>query len=256
MEYDESRPYQAGDDIRSLDWRVTARTGKPHTKLFREERERPVYAAIDASRSMYFATQGVFKVVQAARAAALLSWKAHASGDRIGGFVFGETEHHEVIPKAGEVGVLRLLKTITTAAPPSDENRSQESALAAAMPRVRRVVRPGGLVFILSDFARFDDDIASEIATLGAHADVVLVHVHDPIEFELPAMPTDCRVSDGQSRFRLALASTGLREQYNSERQLLRETLESFARSNRMLMASLSTIDDPLKQLQRALARS
>ena len=88
MEYDESRPYQAGDDIRTLDWLVTARTGKPHTKLFREERERPVIVAVDYRPAMFFATQGSFKSVQAARCAALLAWRAAQQGDRLGGFIF------------------------------------------------------------------------------------------------------------------------------------------------------------------------
>ena len=88
MEFDESRPYQPGDDPRSIDWRVTARSTEAYTKLFREERERPVLVVVDLSSSMHFATRGAYKSVVASRAAALLSWAAHHRGDRLGGLIF------------------------------------------------------------------------------------------------------------------------------------------------------------------------
>ena len=101
MEFDESRPYQPGDDPRSIDWRVTARSTTAYTKLFREERERPVLIAVDLRSNMHFATQGCFKSVNASRAAALLSWAAHHRGDRLGGLIFGDTTHRELKPRLG-----------------------------------------------------------------------------------------------------------------------------------------------------------
>jgi uncharacterized protein (DUF58 family) len=117
MEYDESRPYQPGDDIRQLDWRVTARTGKPHTKLFREERERPVFICVDYRRAMFFATKGVFKAVQAARLAALLAWRAQQQGDRVGGLVFADAIHHELPPRRNRTATLQWLKLLADTAP-------------------------------------------------------------------------------------------------------------------------------------------
>ena len=90
MEFDETRIYQPGDDIRSIDWRVTARSDKTHTKVYREERERPVFISVDYRPTMAFATRGVFKSVQAAKIAGLLAWSAQANGDRIGGQIFNE----------------------------------------------------------------------------------------------------------------------------------------------------------------------
>jgi uncharacterized protein (DUF58 family) len=95
MEFDEARQYQPGDDVRTLDWRVTARTGKPHTKLFREERERAVLAWVDMRPTMFFATRGAFKSVIAARAAALIAWSTNQQGDRLGSLVFNADNHHE-----------------------------------------------------------------------------------------------------------------------------------------------------------------
>ena len=92
-----------------MDWRVTARTGKPHTKVFREERNRPVFVWLDLRRPMLFATRGAFKAVRAAEIAALVAWSAVANGDRLGGLVFSETEHHELRPALGARAALRLL---------------------------------------------------------------------------------------------------------------------------------------------------
>ncbi|MCY3731458.1 MAG: DUF58 domain-containing protein, partial [Rhodospirillaceae bacterium] len=101
VEFDESRPYEPGDDLRHMDWRVTARTGKPHTKVFREERDRPVILWLDLRRPMLFATRGAYKAVRAAQTAALVAWSAVANGDRLGGLVFSEREHVELRPRLG-----------------------------------------------------------------------------------------------------------------------------------------------------------
>ncbi|MDD5114985.1 MAG: DUF58 domain-containing protein, partial [Methylobacter sp.] len=105
MEFDETRLYQPGDDIRSIDWRVTARTGKTHTKLFREERERPVFIAVDDRAAMHFATRGVFKSVLAAKLAGLLAWTAQHHGDRMGGQIFSDNSCRELKPQNGRHAV-------------------------------------------------------------------------------------------------------------------------------------------------------
>ena len=112
MEFDETRLYTPGDDARNVDWRVTARTGKVHTKLFREERERPVFLSVDARNAMFFATRGVYKFVQSARLAALTAWAAQRHGDRIGGQVFTETGGFELKPEHGRKAVLHLLQKL------------------------------------------------------------------------------------------------------------------------------------------------
>jgi uncharacterized protein (DUF58 family) len=112
VEFDESRPYQPGDDLRTIDWRVTARTGKPYTKVFREERNRPVMIWLDLRRSMSFATRGAYKAVVGAELGALIAWSAIANGDQLGGLVFSDAEHHELRPRLGRRAALRLLQLI------------------------------------------------------------------------------------------------------------------------------------------------
>ena len=112
MEFDEVRPYMQGDDVRSIDWRVTARSGKPHTKLFREERERAVLLWIDLRAAMFFATRGAFKAVRAAQAAALLGWSALHNGDRLGALIFNEQHHDELRPKRGQPPFMHVLRRL------------------------------------------------------------------------------------------------------------------------------------------------
>ncbi len=107
------RSYQPGDDIRTIDWRVTARTGSAHTKLFREERERPVLVVVDQRSSMFFGSSHCFKSVLAAQLASLLAWSALHGGDRVGGLVFNEQGHQEVRPRRSRKTVLALLSQIS-----------------------------------------------------------------------------------------------------------------------------------------------
>ena len=129
MEFEEVRAYQPGDDIRNMDWRVTARTGRPHTKLFREERERPVLFLVDLGPSMAFGTRVAFKSVVAARAAALLAWAARDNGDRIGGIVFAGKRHRELRPAARERGMLPFSRHWSTCNSPVSCRRKQERSL-------------------------------------------------------------------------------------------------------------------------------
>ena len=107
INFEEVRRYQPGDEIRHMDWRVTARTGEPHLKLFQEERERPVIFVVDFTASMFFGTRVAFKSVIAARVATLLAWAALARGDRVGSLIFSEHGHQDLRPRGGRSGVLR-----------------------------------------------------------------------------------------------------------------------------------------------------
>lgn len=186
MEFDEARLYQPGDDVRTLDWRVTARSGTLHTKLFREERERAVLAWVDMRPTMFFATRGAFKSVIAARAAALIAWGANRQGDRLGGLVFSADMHHELRPKRGKSAVLNLLRQLSQASQWQSRYNEQEPDADKALARLRRVAKPGSLIFLLSDFRKLGDQAESHLAQLSRHNDVVLFHIYDPLEADLP----------------------------------------------------------------------
>lgn len=213
MEFADSRPYQAGDDVRAIDWRQTARRGKPFTKLFHEERERPVWLLCDLGPSMRFGSRVVFKSVLAARAAALLAWQAAAAGDRVGGGCVqaGEvlagssaanaTAYTTLPARRGRAGVLALLDRIADSNVGAGASREAETPrrdltgtwqpgdLAAALAALGALPRPGGRLVVLSDFAALDaglPPLADALRALARHQSICLVHVVDRLEVEPP----------------------------------------------------------------------
>jgi uncharacterized protein (DUF58 family) len=257
MEFDEVRPYMQGDDVRTLDWRVTARTGKPHTKLFREERERMVLLWADLRRPMFFATQGAYKSVRAAQAAALLGWSAIHHGDRLGALIFGEDEHLELRPKRGKHALLHLFKQL--AGMPlwqrtqlNVDQPHSNAALHQSLLRLRRVAQPGSLIFLLSDFSDLDEQARSHIAQLSRHSDLVLISIHDPLESELPP-PGRYRVSDGARFITVDSTLDAVRQQYHQRYQWRQAELQQFCRRHGLYLLPMSTADDPLTVLQRGL---
>ena len=182
MAFEEVRPYQAGDDVRSIDWKVTARTNTPHTKIFREERDRPIFISVDHSKTMQFATRGVFKSVQAQKLTALIAWAGYFHGDKIGGQLFTEQNCQEIKPQNGKHGVLKLLNTLTTKSPTSEENYSFERVIL----RLQRHTKPGSLIYLLSDFRRLNSTSEAYLAKLSRHCQLVLIFILDPLEQKLP----------------------------------------------------------------------
>lgn len=258
MEFDEARPYQPGDDIRTIDWRVTARTGRPHTKLFREERERPVLFWVDFRAPMHFATRGAFKSVQATRVAALLAWSARARGERLGGLAFSEDGHHEIRPRGGDDGVFRLLGLLSDYSKAPAAETSQElrrNSILKSLTRLRRVTRPGSLVFLISDFRGLNPQCEVHLSALARHNDLVLIYLHDPLEAELPPKG-HYPITDGRRRFTLRAGDGDLRRRHHERFDYRVEVMEGLCRRYRMHLLVLSTADDPALFLQDALGRA
>ena len=252
MEYDESRPYLPGDDIRRIDWRVTARTGRPHTKLFREELERPVLICVDYRRAMFFATRGVFKAVQAARVASLLAWRAQQNGDRVGGLLFADHIHHELPPRRGSTATMQWLKLLVAQAPSQRAALSTGAAptpLSDALKRIARVAKPGTLVFVISDFRGLDDAASAALAQLSLHADVGLIAIHDPLEALFPEFDGVAGLIDGERSLRLAGVSSAGRESYAAQFSARLASLRQICRERRMLFTSMETGADPTTSL-------
>lgn len=190
MDFSETRHYQAGDEIRHMEWRVTARTGRPHVKVYHEERERPVVLVVDFNASMYFGTRVAFKSVVAARLAALVAWTVAKQGDRVGGLLFSETSHHAFTPRNRQAGVLPLLSGLSqyTCRDPAVTSSALAglSSLNHALLRVQRVAKPGSLILVISDFYTMDTDTTRSLSRLRQHNDVLMCHVCDPLECNPP----------------------------------------------------------------------
>ncbi|HWG10296.1 MAG TPA: DUF58 domain-containing protein [Rhodanobacteraceae bacterium] len=182
MDYAESRAYQPGDDARAIDWRRTARSGKPHTKLFREERERSLLLLVDTHACMRFGTRTRFKSVQAARAAALAAWTAARAGDRIGALAFGALRD-AVTPHGGLRGVLGALGAIARW---DAQSGAGSESLSTALARARRLALPGSRVLLLSDGACTDDGARAALTRLSQRAETRVLIVADTLELNAP----------------------------------------------------------------------
>ncbi len=255
MEFDESRIYQAGDDIRNMDWRVTARTNTPHTKVFREERERPVLLWLDLSTSMMFATRKKFKSVIACEIASLIAWSAAKNNDRIGGLIFSENEHVEIKPRRGKTAVLDFIGRCTkhSSWTVSAESES-DSALnkAAAVSRLRKVSHPGSLVFMISDFRDMDKKAFAHIQNIARSSDIIMINISDPIEAELPASGS-YKLTDGKNELQIQTSSKKTRDAYHQRYLSHQQQLERFCRQHRIHLINISTDDDVLETLKKGL---
>ena len=255
MEFDESRPYQPGDDPRSIDWRVTARSTTAYTKLFREERERPVLIALDLRSNMHFATRGCFKSVNASRAAALLSWAAHHRGDRLGGIIFGDTTHRELKPRLGRRAALRFVHELVEHPDWQRHNSTSDNdPLTQAMSALRRVTRPGSLVVVISDFVDFSRGAQSYLASVARHNEVLAVFISDPLERELPP-PGRYRIVSPDREMAIDTYARTVRRDYENEFADRSQALEAFCRRYGVHLMPMSTDDDPVAALQTALGR-
>lgn len=186
LEFEEVRQYVAGDDIRKIDWQVTARSGKPHIKLFREERERKVLICHDLNSSMRFGTRTTFKSIQAARITALLGWCALASNNMVGGCLFGDIKEGKKFykPSSQHNSFLKILQHICKE-PVIDKSLQKSEGLANSIDYINRVAKSGMLIFIISDFLGINEDIIRGLANLRLKSQLVLISINDPAEFQL-----------------------------------------------------------------------
>jgi len=186
MDYQESRIYQAGDDIRNMDWRVTARTGDAHTKLFQEERERPTYLIVDTNSSLHFGTKTQFKSVLASKIAALLGWSSVQQGDRIGVLTYGINGVHISKATAGKRGMMAMISHLIKAFEPAQKQAAEQHNLDQALKQLRTIIRPGSMVVLISDFYALGDEAKKQLLQLRKHNDVLGIKVNDPFESQMP----------------------------------------------------------------------
>jgi uncharacterized protein (DUF58 family) len=185
LEFQELRQYVSGDDPRTIDWRVTARRGRPHTKLFREERERPVWLLVDLGPSMFFGSRVQLKSALAVRAAALLAWSVVMRGDRVGGVVVNNSSVRVLPPRAREAGLLPLFTTLIRMQPRNVDSLGSNS-LTEGLHSLASLARPGSLVCAISDFAGPNPRDEADWATIGMRSELNLFWVTDPLERQGP----------------------------------------------------------------------
>jgi uncharacterized protein (DUF58 family) len=251
IDFEEVRSYQPGDDIRSIDWRVTARSGSAHTKLFREERERPLLVAVDQRSGMFFGSRYCFKSVLAARLASLVAWSALDGGDRVGGLVFNGAGHREIRPRRSRKTVLALLSHVAeynNALPLAEAGSG--SSFADVLANLRRIVRPGSSLFIVSDFRGASEEHAREhLFQLAQHSEITAIACNDPLEAELPRAGRYA-VTDGSRRSELNTADSALRAAFHQRALEQRELLSIDLRKLGIPLLQAATDSAPFSLLQ------
>lgn len=253
MEFSESRVYQPGDDVRNIDWPVTARTGDTHTKLFTEEKERPVLISLDARPGMFFATRGRFKSVLGAEFAALLSWAALQAGDRVGGELFWMGAHREYRPGRGKRSLLHLLQGISQLQP-EPSSADPADSMEGAIGRMRQIAHPGSLVCLISDFRGFDRRAESHLVQIARHNRVILVHLYDQLELQLPGQGR-FRVAQEQRSISLASGDPKLQQAYTSRYESRVNRLQRLCRQQNLSWLECATDESPLQRLQQVFGR-
>lgn len=212
MDFDQVRIYQPGDDVRSIDWRVTARTQVPHTKLFSEERERPILVISDLRSPMFFGSQRLKSVV-ACEISAALAWAGLAANDRAGGLVFGPQQQVDIKSRRSHHAVLQFIHALHEYSAQLVEPQTDRYSLADILEESRQFILPGSTVFIVSDFHDLDNHCERHLFELARHGNLNFCHVYDDIETELPP-PSLYAVTDGQHQTMLDSSNTQLRQRF------------------------------------------
>jgi len=241
MEFEEVRRYQAGDDIRTIDWKVSARAQETYTKLFCEERERPCHILVDQRSHLFFGSTTQFKSVLAAELASAIAWATLKGGDRVGGQVIGDNDERDSRAKRSKQAVLRFIHDINELnhrllEPPQDHSTS---SLANSLEECRRITRPGTAIFIISDFHDFNQGAAKALSDLGKHTDVTLLQVSDAMEEELPVFG-NVAISNGVKSSKINV-SAKLKSAYQTEREKNHALLKAAATQARALYANIET---------------
>ncbi len=217
MEFEDVRLYQAGDDIRSIDWRVTARTGKAHTKQYREEREKPVLVVIDQRQNMFFGSECAMKSLLASDLAAYIAWAAFHKGDKIGGLIFNDGGHVEIRPRRQKKTVLQFLNHVVNYNKALNSHPVvQKRALLDALKELKRVAKPGSQIFFISDFHDLDEECSALLHDLSRHCEIIALQTFDHLEEQLPVAGI-YTATNGQQRIQFDSRNAQSRSRYHDD---------------------------------------
>ena len=252
VDLDEVRLYQPGDDIRNIDWKVTARKSKPHTKVFREERERPTLILIDQTRSMFFGSRVRLKSVAAAELGARIAWHALEANDRVGALVIGDTHTEVRKPHRSSRAVGRILAALASANAELAEQRDlpvADADLWQTVPQqISRIARVNHRIVIVSDLQSIQESTLQRLVRLSQHNRVELVYVFDELERTLP--PADIyAVRDGRDRFDFDSSQPALRESYHERFESRIAALTELCVSRQIIFQAVAT-DTPMEQVR------
>lgn len=246
MDFDEVRHYQAGDDIRLMHWALTARLGKPYTKVYHEERERSLYFVLDQSSTMNFGTKECFKSVKAVNALALIGFGALDAHDKVGGIIFDDNGYNFYPAKQDKSSLLRMFNFVTDTK--KDYQVISKQKISQALKFLYAKIRSSSVVIVIGDFSSFNQQAQQYLKLISGKNAVINIFNYDPIEKELPGLDT-YYFSDGDKKIALDTAS---KEQNNIYKSLYLErynTIKNFSQRNKTGFIKIATNDDLVKTI-------
>lgn len=252
LDFEEVREYHEGDDIRNMEWKVTARTNSPHLKTFREERERSVVLCVDQGPHMSFGTRGTFKSIQAAHTAALLGWAANSLNDRVGGLLFGDnasTSHH-FRPTKDRRALWRLLKALSR---PSEGAEEVKDPLLNALQRAEHGTATGSLIFVIADMNREVTSLEATIGRLSQRHSLVLIPIDDKADHYLPDVGRALFTDHEGHLLEIETGDEAGRDAYRKSWEQNRQLLAGIANRLRIPLIPVATDDEVHQALMRGM---
>lgn len=253
LNFEELRQYQMGDDIRTIDWKVTNRMRKPFVRSYTEEKERAALLLVDQRTPMFFGSQRQMKSVTAAECAALIAWRMVGAGDRVGGIVFGDEALQEYKPHHLQSTLVAFLKGIekSNAALSLSSRAPSPRPLANVLQVAGRLATHDQLIVLITDLSGWDAQSYKRVTRLAQHNDLVVCHVVDPLEKQLPPqgqMP----VSDGKLQIELDASKSKLRQDFTHSFETWAQSIYQSLSKHGISCVPISTAQDVAPQLRRA----
>ncbi|WP_233998896.1 DUF58 domain-containing protein [Microbulbifer pacificus] len=254
LNFEELREYWPTDDVRAIDWKVTARTGEPHVRVYTEERDRPALIVVDQRMSMFFGTRHAMKSVTAAEAAALAAFAILHQDDRVGGILVRDDGLYAQRPQRNRRALIRFLTELAHAngALHADAPPAAPTSLDTVLQAVANLARRDHLILLISDFDVIGPASDRVLAGLARHNDVILMPVADPSSESMPRGFVSA-ISDGDRQATLDTSDRGIHDaldRFNRERRV---AIERWQRRYGLPLAPLSAAEETLPQLRRLL---
>jgi uncharacterized protein (DUF58 family) len=257
LSFEELRTYMPGDDVRTIDWRVTARTGQPFVRVYNEEKDRPALIVVDQRTNMFFGSRRSMKSVAAAEVAALCAWRVMTLGDRVGGVVFNDVKQEAIRPHRSRGAVIRFAETISiqnnALSADSDIERSP-GQLNAVLGSVAALARHDYLIIVVSDFDGHGPETRDLLLRMSVANDVIAVLVYDPFLLDLPRQG-EMVVSGGALQAELQFGRGNVRDAVDSFARNRGRELLSWQEEMGLPMLPVSAAEEVAPQLRTLLGQ-
>jgi hypothetical protein len=255
LNFEEMRNYQLGDDIRTMDWKVTMRTGKPHVKIYSEERERNVYLLIDQRSSMFFGSTGKMKSVIAAEISALIAWNVVSKTDRIGAIVFNDSKAVTIAAQRSQNQVIKILNEVVEQNQELKVGKVESpvsESIDMVFERLQRVIGHDALAILVSDGYGINARCGERIKNICRNNELIVCHVTDPLELQLSKL-SQLVVSDGEMQLDVVASNELTRTKFKQDAQQDIDRFNQIAKKYRIPVLPFNTLDESDKQLRLAL---